>query len=188
MSMTESGVGGEEKEAGRKHLHYASKSVSQWKGTHLGGPVWHLGWRRRHARAWARSPLTGFTSPGGQPCQCSRRHPCIPAFPRDASVLWGSHMIILWRRVHLWTHPVITVTATKQPTIKRRKDCDSNMQNIEINRQSTRCIVWVIVLLSGQIYSPQPQSKWTEFSLRTTLTWPRTVAGRRFRDDTVTSG
>lgn len=28
MSMTESGVGGEEKEAGRKHLHYASKSVS----------------------------------------------------------------------------------------------------------------------------------------------------------------
>ena len=124
----------------------------------------------------------------GGPCQCARRHPCIPAFPRDASVLWGSHIIILWRRVHLWTHPVITVTATKQPTIKRRKDCDSNMQKIEINRQSTQCVVWVIVLLSGQISSPQPQSKWTEFSLRSTLTWPRTVAGRRFRDDTVTSG
>ena len=29
MSMTQSGVGAEEKEAGKKHLHYASKSMSQ---------------------------------------------------------------------------------------------------------------------------------------------------------------
>lgn len=44
----------------------------------------------------------------------------------------GLTIIILWRQVQLWTHSVITVTATKQPTIKRRKDCDSNMQKIEI--------------------------------------------------------
>lgn len=128
-------------------------------------PVWPLGWWRYHLRAQACSLIINPKALGLDSVPGYRLSLGRPQFS-------GAYTLWCWRGEsnsgpvqshHCFYHQLACDQA--------KRGRDSNMQKIEINRQITWCIAWVTVLISEQVSRPQPQSKWTKFSVRTILTW-----------------